>query len=72
MVKRLSGAFDSWIAQMADPITGGSKRWKAGAVKEELTERERARRKQRLERRKQRKAKKKATQQKASTRETLR
>jgi arylsulfatase A-like enzyme len=72
MVATLSGAFDSWIAQMADPITGGSKRWKAGAVKEELTERERARRKQRLERRKQRKAKKKATQQKASTTETIR
>jgi hypothetical protein len=76
--QRFSGISDArvilmaMLKQMADPITGGSKRWKAGAMKEELTERERARRKQRLERRKQRKAKKKATQQKVSLTETIR
>lgn len=29
VVKQLSDAYDSWIAEMADPITGGSKLWSA-------------------------------------------
>ena len=40
MVKTLSSAFDAWIAQMAAPITGGPKRWKAEPAKEKLTERQ--------------------------------
>jgi arylsulfatase A-like enzyme len=29
IVKQLSDAYDSWIAEMTDPITGGSKQWSA-------------------------------------------
>ena len=56
MVKTLADAFDAWIAQMADPITGGSKRWEAEPANAVVTERERARLKKRTERRKQRDA----------------
>jgi len=33
IVKQLSGAFDKWIAEMKDPVTGGSKLWSADAAK---------------------------------------
>jgi hypothetical protein len=43
IVRTLNGAYDVWIAQMANPITGGSKLGKAEASKEELTDREKTR-----------------------------
>ncbi len=43
MVKTLSSAFDAWIAEMADPITGGAKRWRAEAAEEKLTGRKKER-----------------------------
>ena len=54
MVKTLGRAFDAWIAPMAEPITGGSKRWEAEPIRETVTEREQARLKKRTERQKQR------------------
>ena len=51
-VKTLRGAFDAWSDQMADPISGSSKRWK-DAPAEQLTDRQ----KKRLEKRRQRKKK---------------
>lgn len=71
MVKTLSGAFDTWIARMAGPITGGSKLWEAEASKEELTDREKTRLKIRMQRKREREAEKKATKQKASTTEAI-
>ncbi|MEO2024626.1 MAG: sulfatase-like hydrolase/transferase [Fuerstiella sp.] len=65
-IVELSIAYDNWIAPMADPITGGSKRvdsFKAAAPapeKKELTERELKREQIRAERKKQREAEKKA------------
>ena len=57
-VKELRGAFDTWIAQMVDPITGGDKRWTA-RVPDETSGRETLRQKKRAERRLQRKQAKK-------------
>jgi hypothetical protein len=31
IVKQLNNAFDNWIAEMVDPITGGSKLWSAAS-----------------------------------------
>jgi arylsulfatase A-like enzyme len=70
IVKTLSSAFNVWIGQMADPITGGTKRWKAEPANEELTEREKERLKKRMERNRQRNAKKKPKRQNANTTET--
>jgi arylsulfatase A-like enzyme len=53
-VKTLNNAFEVWMAQMADPITGGSKRAAPEPVKGELTEKQKAQEKKRLERQKQR------------------
>ncbi|MDP7302076.1 MAG: sulfatase-like hydrolase/transferase, partial [Pirellulaceae bacterium] len=60
-VKALSGAFDSWIEQMADPITGGKKLWEVEPAKENPTDREKARLQKRKDRQKRREAEKKAT-----------
>ena len=57
-VEELKTAFDRWIAQMPDPITGGSKR--AGSPTEPTTKRQQERLKKRAQRKRQRKAKKKA------------
>lgn len=54
LVQTLSSAFDAWIAQMADPITGGPKRWEPEPVKQPVTDREQERSKKRLERQKRR------------------
>ena len=59
MVKTLSSAFDTWIAEMADPITGGTKRWETEAVKEKLTGRKKERLRTRADRKKRRAAEKK-------------
>ncbi|NRA95459.1 MAG: sulfatase-like hydrolase/transferase [Planctomycetes bacterium] len=59
-VKDLGGAFDGWIEQMADPITGDDKRWsKKTPGEESAREKSRAERraKKRAERRMQRKKK---------------
>jgi arylsulfatase A-like enzyme len=60
VVTMLSSAFDGWIRQMADPITGGANRAQVEPAKPPLTEREKERLKKRLERKKQRDAEKKA------------
>ena len=52
MVKTLNSAFGKWMTQMADPITGGSRRSEPEPVQGELTEKQKARRKKRLERQK--------------------
>lgn len=54
MAKTLGSAFEAWIAPMADPITGGSKRWEAKPVKAKPAKRGDARLKNRMERKKQR------------------
>jgi len=54
MVKTLNTAFDKWMAPMADPITGGSKRTDPAPVQNELTEKQKTRQTKRLERQKQR------------------
>lgn len=64
-VKELSSALDTWIAQMPDPITGGSKRIDTGKAadaktEKKMTEREQQREKARAERKKQREADKQA------------
>ena len=64
-------AMDVWIAQMANPITGGNKLWEAEASKGKLTDREKIRLKTRKDRKLQREAEKKAAKQKASTTETI-
>ncbi len=59
--KALRGAFDSWIGEMIDPITGGEKRWaqnKSGQMTDREKKRQAKREKKRAERRKQRKKKK--------------
>jgi iduronate 2-sulfatase len=60
IVKTLSTAFDAWIEPMAEPITGGAKRWEADSKNRSLTEREKKRRKKRTERKKKREAERKA------------
>ena len=52
VVKELSGVFDAWIGQMADPITGDDKRWSQKAPAE-VSDRE----KRRLEKRQKRRLK---------------
>jgi arylsulfatase A-like enzyme len=71
-VRTLSSAFDAWIEQMADPITGGKKRWELGPANENPTDREKARLRKRKERQKRRAVEKKnkATKQSASTSES--
>lgn len=68
-VKELSAAYDGWMAEMADPITGGAKRTDqpvsrsgktASGQPKELTERELQRERIRRERKQQRAAEKKA------------
>ncbi|MBP88773.1 MAG: hypothetical protein CMJ64_19015 [Planctomycetaceae bacterium] len=63
LVKKLNGAFNSWIEAMADPITAGQKRWEAEQVKKELTAREKERLRKRMERKERRDAEKKAKRQ---------
>ncbi len=66
-VKELNNAFDTWIAQMVDPITGGARRPDAqkprdsAPKKQAVTEREKIREQKRLERQKQRDAEKNGT-----------
>jgi arylsulfatase A-like enzyme len=61
-VKELSSAFDKWIAEMAAPINGGTKRGDttSAEVKKPLTEREIKRERIRAEKKKQRDAERKA------------
>jgi arylsulfatase A-like enzyme len=68
-VRTLSSAFDAWIEQMADPITGGKKRWELGPANENPIDREKTRLRKRKERQKRRAVEKKnkATKQSAST-----
>jgi arylsulfatase A-like enzyme len=60
LVKTLSAAFEAWIEPMADPITGGPKRWEAESAREQPTEREQKPLNKRSERRMRREAQKKA------------
>jgi arylsulfatase A-like enzyme len=60
-VETLTGAYDDWIEQMADPITGGKRRLEPEIANENLTNREKVRSQKRNERRKQRPSRKKAT-----------
>ncbi len=60
MVKTLNSAFDAWIAEMADPITGGAKRWQAEAAEKKLTGRRKERLRNRADRKQRRDAEKKA------------
>lgn len=62
-VRELSKAYDTWLAAMADPITGGSKRTDGTANAADgkpLTEREIKREQIRIQKKKQRDAEKKA------------
>ncbi len=64
-VKILNNAFDKWIGQMVEPISGGSKLW--GDLQEEhLTNRQKQRLRKRTERRRQRKAETKVNRPQAS------
>ncbi len=69
MARTLSSAFDAWIVQMADPITGGNKRWEPELAKEQLPEREKKGHRKRADRKKRRGAKKKAKKRHASSTE---
>ncbi len=60
VVKQLSLAFDKWIDQMADPITGGEKRPDVKSPVKPPTEREKERARIRASKKKQRDAEKKA------------
>ena len=62
IVSALAGAFDKWIEPMADPITGGTKRWDSPPKKRDTSDRERERQQKRLERKKQRAAERNAKQ----------
>ncbi|MCF7973625.1 MAG: sulfatase-like hydrolase/transferase [Phycisphaerae bacterium] len=61
-VTTLTAAFDTWISPMADPITGGSKRWNIEPPQENLSARELERQRKREERKAQRDAENKAKQ----------
>jgi arylsulfatase A-like enzyme len=52
-IKALNNAFDKWIDQMVDPITGGSKQW-GDRHEEQLTDRQKERRGKRMQQRRQR------------------
>ena len=67
MVKTLGDAFESWIAQMADPITGGSKYWQAGAKQEQPTGSKNDRLKDREQRKRQRESDRQVTIQETGT-----
>lgn len=54
LVETLRSAFDAWIEQMADPISGASKRVDAAAANDDLTEREKRRSEKRRERKQRR------------------
>lgn len=69
-VKALNTAFDKWIEQMVDPITGGSKRW-GDRQKEQLTDRQKERRRKRMQRRRQREGEKKVKKPSASTKDPI-
>ena len=56
MVNTLQSAFDVWIAEMADPLSGAAKLPGAEPAKEGLTEREKERERIRAERKAQRAA----------------
>ena len=58
-INTLNTAFDKWIEQMVNPITGGSKRW-GDRQEDKLTSRQRERQRKRIEQKRQRKAEKKA------------
>ena len=58
-VQTLGKAFEAWISQMADPITGGNKRWVAEPPVDDRTSREQARLKTRLVRQRRRDAERK-------------
>jgi arylsulfatase A-like enzyme len=60
-VATLSSVYDIWIEQMADPITGGSRRVEPAAENENLTNREKVRLQERKGRKKQRLLKKQTT-----------
>jgi arylsulfatase A-like enzyme len=55
-VKKLCDAYEAWIAPMADPITGGSKRWQAAPATKDLTDRDKKREAKRRENQKRREA----------------
>lgn len=59
-VQELSRAFDAWLEQMAEPITGGEKRIDVKLAKPKLSKREQQREKIRAEKKKQREAQRKA------------
>jgi hypothetical protein len=61
VVTTLGHAFDVWIEQMADPITGGNRRWKLEPANENPSDREKMRMKKSKERQKRREAEKKGT-----------
>ncbi len=69
-VKTLNSAYDVWIAQMADPITGGDKRLNAEPVEAKPTDDAKDKSKKRMERKKQRETKKKSKNKKPGTTET--
>ncbi len=69
MVKKMNTAFDQWIGEMAEPITGGSKRW-GDRPAEQLTDRKKERRRQRAERKQQRAAEKKLKKPNASAKDS--
>jgi arylsulfatase A-like enzyme len=69
-VKALNTAFDKWIEQMVDPITGGSKRW-GDRQDERLTDRQEERRRKRTERRRQREAEKKVRKPNTSAKDSI-
>ena len=66
MVKTLTAAYETWIEPMADPITGGKKRWDASPATKELTDREKKREAKRRENQKRREAERNARKAKAA------
>lgn len=58
-VRELSKAYDAWIAQMPDALSGNSKRWEAGASTEKNSKREKKRLRNREEKKKDRQANRK-------------
>ena len=66
IVKKLRSAYDAWIEPMADPITGGKKRWQAEPATKELTDREKKREDKRRENQKRREAERNARKAKAA------
>jgi arylsulfatase A-like enzyme len=59
LVQSLTSAFDAWIEPMADPITGGSRRWDVSAESRERTQRKQRHLRTREDRKRRRAAKQK-------------